>query len=148
MLNRGDWWLFTCKEIPKIETFIWKDQQELWPISNIARLLIVHCTLNHHWKILKDKYQRCNKIQDLWSNNVEPKKATLAWFVAYRAIWTNKKALRINKGNGLCQRCNHEEDNIHIFYKCVNFTSVIKRLQQLIKSKGCTKMTYKIPSIL
>ena len=91
--------------------------------------LVIHSIFNQCWRILRDRYQWCNPLQALWQRNIEPKKATLAWLIAFRAIWTNQKALKINNGNGLCTRCNLEEDDIHIFFRCAKIAPTIKRLQ-------------------
>ena len=73
---------------------MWKDSSSLWPIPKGWDSTAIHTVLNNRWKTLKDRYQWNNALQSLWSKNIEPKKSCLAWLIAFRAIWTNKKALK------------------------------------------------------
>ena len=103
----------------------------------------IHCVLNEKWHTLKGRYQWYNILQSLWNPFIEPKKACLTWLITYRAIWTNKKALKIHKGNGQCVRCSQEEDDLHIFFFCTDISPVIHRIQQWIQSEGRAQWTFR-----
>ena len=126
---------------------MWKGANLLWPFPNCMDNIAIHMVLNLGWKTLKDRFQWTSVLQSLWSKNIEPKKSCLAWLITYRAVWTNKKALKVNKGNGLCQRCKTEEDDIHIFFQCECIVPALDCVKKLIQSEGRTpwviqKLTY------
>ena len=130
--NRGDLWLMAISQKPQLEAFVWKDSSALWPIPKGWDSTAVHTVLNSRWKTLKDRFQWNSILQSLWSKYIEPKKSCLAWLIAFRAIWTNKKALKFHKGNGLCQSCNKVEDDIHIFFQCECVVPSLDRIKKLI----------------
>ena len=51
----------------------------------------------------------------LRGERVKPKKSFLAWLIMFRALWTQKKALQIGKGDEKWAKFGEEEDDIHKF---------------------------------
>ena len=44
-------------------------------------------------------------LTTFYGDFVKPKKACLTWLIMFRALWTQKKALQIGKGDGKCAKC-------------------------------------------
>ena len=61
--------------------------------------------------------------------------------IKWRTTYT--KALKAHKGNGLCQRCNKVEDDIHIFFQCEDLVPALDRFKKLIESEGRATWTAK-----
>ena len=141
--ERGDLWLMTITQKPQIDAFVWKGSNALWPIPKGMYIIAMQGVLNCRWKTLKDRYQWTIVLHRLRSKNIEPKKSCLVWLIAYRAIWTNKKALKVNKGNGLCMRCKKEEDDIHIFFQCERIVPFLDRIKRIIESEGRARWSVK-----
>ena len=113
----------------------------LFPNSMIPPQFIVYSMRNG--RVAKNRFQWYSVLNALWENTVEPKKSSLTWLFIYRAIWTQKRSLRISKGDGKCARCKEEEDDLHIFFLCPKIGSFIQRFGDLVKSEGRVDWTYK-----
>lgn len=61
----------------------------------------------------------------------------------YKAIWTQKKALILGKGNGTCARCHNEEDDAHIFFLCPNIEPMVKKLNEYVANWGKTSLSWR-----
>lgn len=61
------------------------------------------------------------------------KKACLLWLILHKGIWTNNKAAKIGKGQGLCPRCRTEEETIHhLFFHCPHNGLVLRILNSIM----------------
>ena len=89
--NQEVWWLMTIEDPPKLKAFQWKNQRNIWPIPPMWIAPPIHCILNQRWNIPKDRRQWYLLFKSLQGVCLKPKKACLAWFILYRAIWTQKK---------------------------------------------------------
>ena len=138
-----DWWNLRIKDRPQLKAVQWTNQREIWPIPSLYCPHNLHLFLNKQWRILWDRRQWNFHLSALWSNFVEPKKAFPALLIMYRAISTQTKAKHMGIGDGKCDRCGLEEDDIHIFLQCKASAPWIAKINRCVANGGRGMLSWK-----
>lgn len=113
-------------------SFTWSNNNPLLPIPRYLKDPPIHTQLNKRWEVIWDMKQWHFKLFTIWSKHISPKKACLLWLIYHRGVWTNQRAAKIGKGNGICTRCLIAiEDLHHLFFSC--------RFNRPIFSFSCSK---------
>ena len=113
-------WPSSSGIIPLHQIFYWNEGKPFSPLPNLpVNSSSLIAKLNDKWDISWSDKQWFYRFKVIWGLSKSSKKAALLWLIAHQAVWTGTRALKIGKGDGICQRClSCSEDIHHLFYYC------------------------------